>query len=53
MFTETTQSLAEDSASWGSSFMGVYADLLAETLFHAPEAALRHDALMASFVGKV
>ena len=32
--------------------MGIYADLLSEALFHASESALRHDVLMASFVGK-
>ena len=46
------QSLAADVGKWSSSFMGVYADLLSEALFQASESALRHDVLIASFVGK-
>ena len=46
------QSLAADVTKWSSSFMGIYADLLSEALFQSSESALRHDVLMASFVGK-
>ena len=46
------QCLAADVTKWSSSFMGIYADLLSEALFQSSESALRHDVLMASFVGK-